>query len=127
MRRNAWNRRAAGATPLSDWRESVMRRDQRQCQLAHLDRCSGELAAHHVVFKSRDSSRRADVDNGATLCRRHHDWVHAHAEEARERYGLAGHAEDIVRDGRVVMHPRPNDIHREVMALALLRPKGLRP
>jgi len=80
----------------------VLSRDGHRCRIG--GDCDGPIAAHHVVFKGRDPSRRLDVDNGAALCRRHHDWVHANSAEARLRYGLAGHATDTVKDGRVVGH-----------------------
>lgn len=118
--------------PLDGWRNAVLARDHNECRLrGQLDACAGPHAAHHVVFRSRDASRSHDVDNGATLCRRHHDWVHANSAEARTRFGLAGHAEDRVLNGRVVItlmevfYPegevRLFDAERQ--ALAAARPK----
>lgn len=119
--------------PLTEWHNAVLLRDGNRCQLTQRDRCSGPLAAHHVVFRSRDVSRSHDVDNGATLCRRHHDWVHANSAEARSRFGLAGHAEDQVLNGRVVpegliiiddpVPARPADTQQLVAALVAARPK----
>lgn len=102
MRTKRIRRKSGSGFDESVWRDAVLARDGHQCQLSRRDRCDGRLAAHHVVFKGRDPSRRLSVDNGATLCRKHHEWVHANSSEARDRYGLAGHATDIVKDGRVV-------------------------
>lgn len=97
----------------SDWRAAVLSRDGNRCQMlcfplrvwpgTDLDRCNGPLAAHHVVLLSRDRTRSTDVDNGATLCRHHHQWVHANPAIARDHYGLMGHHGDVVKDGRVVL------------------------
>ena len=99
---------------LSDWRRAVMARDRHQCRMAGMAdlTCRGPLAAHHVIFRSRSTSRRADPDNGASLCRAHHDWVHAHPADARD-LGFAARAGDEVRDGR-----RPSD--NTIAALAAL-------
>ena len=125
-------RRSTASRSLSAWREAVLTRDGRRCAMRNVGRCAGPLAAHHVVFRSRDSSRRDDVDNGATLCRHHHEWVHANASEARLTYGLAGHAGDTVRNGRVVFdcgHPASlvivddPPLTAERLALAAARPR----
>lgn len=86
----------------SGWRAAVLSRDGHRCQMGPRD-CVGPLAAHHVVLLSRDPTRAKDVDNGATLCRRHHEWVHSHPIEARDHFGLIGHHGDVVKDGRVVI------------------------
>lgn len=83
------------------WRDSVLSRDK-TCRLGFLGDCSGELQAHHVVYRSRDRSRVMDVHNGAALCAAHHGWVHANSRRAREQWGLTGHSSDVVRDGKVV-------------------------
>lgn len=54
------------------------------------------------------------MDNGAALCRHHHDWVHANSRVARERFGLAGHATDVVSRGRVV---GPRGYHADLIIL----------
>lgn len=109
----------------------MLQRDGGVCRLrGKLGSCNGPLAAHHVIFRSRDPSRRDNVDNGATLCRAHHEWVHANAREARERYGLAGHATDVVSGGRVVMEQITDtglSLVQLAEALAAARPRRTEP
>ena len=71
-------------------RAFVMDRDEWSCQT---DKAStgvlhmGEIDPHHRISRARDSERALDPDNLIALCRRHHDWVHAHPLEA-EALGL---------------------------------------
>lgn len=43
--------------------------------------CWGPLDPHHI--KPRGRGGTDELDNLATLCRLHHDWVHAHPRAAR--------------------------------------------
>jgi hypothetical protein len=43
--------------------------------------------AHHVAPRSQRPDLKYELDNGKTLCLKHHDWVHAHPVEAN-RMGL---------------------------------------
>ena len=43
--------------------------------------CWGRLDPHHILRKSQGGQNTAD--NLVTLCRAHHDWVHAYPEASR--------------------------------------------
>lgn len=80
-----------------DWpeiRAFVMERDDNACQfykgrgaLVGVAPHGGELDPHHVVPKGRDIQLRLEPTNLLTLCRNHHDWVHAHPN-ASTAFGL---------------------------------------
>lgn len=54
------------------WQKAVISRDKK-CRL-----CGGtkDLHAHHIVFRSQSLNTKFDMDNGAALCRRCHDYSH---------------------------------------------------
>lgn len=54
-----------------DWRKNVWERDNYKCQLDR-DDCDGRIEAHHIIEWSIDESKRYDVNNGITLCKKHH-------------------------------------------------------
>lgn len=54
-----------------EWRRLVWERDGFICQLKDKD-CSGRIEAHHIITWSEDESKRYEVSNGITLCKRHH-------------------------------------------------------
>ncbi len=45
-------------------------------------RCSGPLDVDEIVPRSARPGGHLDPDNCQLLCRAHHDWKHAHPEEA---------------------------------------------
>lgn len=90
------------------WRNQVLDRDGHLCQMPS-PRCNGPLQVHHVVFLSRDRTRRYDPDNGVTLCLWHHEWCHLNPERARTEFQFVGHSRDKVVGGRVVLH-NPADV-----------------
>lgn len=53
------------------WMKEVKQRDQWQCQLANQD-CHGPVEAHHILPWSQFPQSRYNINNGITLCRRHH-------------------------------------------------------
>jgi hypothetical protein len=54
------------------WRESVFKRDGYMCQ-AFGDNNGGNLEAHHIENFSEIPEKRFSVENGITLCKKHHD------------------------------------------------------
>lgn len=58
----------------SEWRNSVYKRDNYTCQ-----RCfsyGGKLNAHHILYFMKYSIFRFDIDNGITLCKDCHKYLH---------------------------------------------------
>jgi hypothetical protein len=53
------------------WSRAVKRRFK-TCVLASLKNCSGRLEAHHIRSWTLHEKLRYDVDNGITLCHKHH-------------------------------------------------------
>lgn len=72
------------------WRDCKMRVDARdggRCQAEALVPevpCGGRLDPHHV-WPTGQGGPRTDPANVVTACRSHHDWIHAHTRQARER------------------------------------------
>ena len=57
-----------------EWRTYIYKRDNYTCQ-----RCfsyGGRLNAHHILFFKKFPTFRFDVDNGITLCRDCHKYIH---------------------------------------------------
>jgi hypothetical protein len=68
-----------------DWRRQVWERDNYKCQLGnHL--CEGKIEAHHIIGWSIDESKRYDVDNGVTLCHKHHPRKKKYVEDLKELF-----------------------------------------
>jgi hypothetical protein len=63
-----------------NWANLVKRRDGSKCQLAD-DTCSEQLDAHHILPWREHPALRFDLNNGITLCSRHHP--HGGKEEQR--------------------------------------------
>lgn len=59
------------STAYIEWRKLVYERDGFICRLSD-DSCTKDLIAHHIVPWRTDESLRYDVNNGITLCRKHH-------------------------------------------------------
>jgi len=58
-----------------EWRTAVFERDDYTCQ-----RCLGRggyLHAHHIIPYCISPEERFNVDNGATLCKECHDYIHS--------------------------------------------------
>lgn len=71
----------------SELREEVARRDGdcRGRALIPEVKCWGRLDPHHVLRRSQGG--KDEASNLVTLCRSHHDWVHAHPADSK-RLGL---------------------------------------
>lgn len=83
MRRHPTARKRSKPVP-AEVRDLVAARD-RGCVGARLVpsiKCWGPLDPHHILRRSQGGTN--DADNLVTLCRAHHDWVHAHPVTANE-------------------------------------------
>ena len=73
---NEWLRRCRR---LENWRKQVFERDNFACQICH-DKCKEGnriiLNAHHIKSWAEYHNDRFNVDNGMTLCKLCHNWVH---------------------------------------------------
>jgi hypothetical protein len=69
------------------WRERVLKRDSYVCQWAD---CKSKIAlhAHHIKYKSTHPELALDIDNGITLCRKHHAEIHKSDEIFSASNGL---------------------------------------
>lgn len=56
------------------WRKKVYRRDKYTCQWPGCT-CKKRLSAHHIQKWSEAPSLRFIVDNGITLCYKHHKFI----------------------------------------------------
>lgn len=76
--------RQAELAVLERARRDVLARDGHRCQAptgTGALRCDRGLVVHHI--SGRSGPEPHDPENLVTLCRVHHDWVHAHPDEAR--------------------------------------------
>lgn len=53
------------------WRKLVRERDGHKCKLEGTD-CNGRIEVHHIYNWRKYPELRFEIDNGITLCRRHH-------------------------------------------------------
>ena len=65
------------------WRKAVFERDRYTCQLS--GEVGGNLEAHHILGKYDHPELIYDVDNGVTLSKREHQWLHHCCFEDRYR------------------------------------------
>jgi 5-methylcytosine-specific restriction endonuclease McrA len=71
-----------------EWRNAVFERDRYTCQLS--GETGGAIEAHHIKPKYAYPEGIFDVDNGITLSKREHKWLHdccfeeRYAEQFRE-------------------------------------------
>lgn len=59
------------------WRMAVYRRDRFACIECGAKGRKAGLVAHHVKFFSRSPELRFLLENGITLCKKHHEKIHA--------------------------------------------------
>ena len=62
------------------WRDAIYRRDGHKCQTPDITPCSGSLNPHHCVVSAAHNITKYEVDNGLTLCNKHHKYG-AHSEK----------------------------------------------
>lgn len=66
----------------SRWSREVRERDSYTCQYPGCGKQGKSLDTHHIALRSLRPDLRFVVSNGLTLCRQHHNWVHANRDEA---------------------------------------------
>lgn len=66
---------------LEKWRNKVLERDNKMCQLCGVTDEEMQLHVHHIKKYSEHEDLRTDVDNGITLCVRCHEEIHGKEEE----------------------------------------------
>lgn len=59
-----------------NWRKEVLQRDGYKCRYPACCAVGRGLHAHHISPRSRRPDLKYVVSNGATLCFRHHDYIH---------------------------------------------------
>lgn len=62
------------------WRDAVYRRDYFHCQICDKHCKAGDIVAHHINSFAAYPNLRFVVDNGTTLCRSCHIWLHRNEE-----------------------------------------------
>ena len=63
---------------MATWANRVKERDEYICQHCNYDGLPEEMDAHHIVPKSKFPQYAYDLDNGQTLCKECHMYVHKH-------------------------------------------------
>ena len=63
------DRQAGSAYTL--WRKEVYKRDNYTCKISNED-CSNKIEAHHILTWKNHPELRYEVNNGITLCTKHH-------------------------------------------------------
>lgn len=58
-------------TEYDTWRMSVYTRDKFKCKINNRD-CEGKIEAHHILSFTKYPELRYEINNGITLCRKHH-------------------------------------------------------
>lgn len=73
--------RAKPNKELAVWGREVKRRDGNVCQWVDCEFCRNSFGAlldpHHKALRSARADLRLVLDNGVTVCRRRHDWIHS--------------------------------------------------
>ena len=64
------------------WKLAVLGRSLGICELCRAR--NRYLDAHHIEGKQARPDLRHDVQNGAALCRKCHDWCHANPSESKK-------------------------------------------
>ena len=75
-----------------DYERAVQRaftRDRYRCRVGdgwpESGQCFGRITPHHIAPQGRFPELRCEVDNIKTACQVHHQYIHLHPVEARER------------------------------------------
>ena len=58
-------------TEYNEWRMAVYKRDGFKCKISNED-CISEIEAHHILSFTKYPELRYEINNGITLCRKHH-------------------------------------------------------
>ena len=57
-----------------EWRKDVLKRDGWRCQYLGCN-CKKTLQVHHILKWGEYPALRFNIQNGITLCRKHHDMI----------------------------------------------------
>lgn len=71
------NQKERNSSKYSAWRKAVFERDDYTCQICGIR--GSELNAHHIKRWSTNVNERYQLDNGITLCKKCHSFVHSKA------------------------------------------------
>ena len=64
------------SSALKTWRREVYERDGYKCQVCGATREETDIEAHHLENFADNQDKRLDVNNGVTLCVKHHKLFH---------------------------------------------------
>lgn len=67
------------------WRRKVFKRDDYKCRICK--KRGGNLEAHHVKIWALHKKERYLINNGVTLCQRHHKVIHDIVRGILKKYG----------------------------------------
>lgn len=65
------NKRRNWATACIEWREKVFKRDNYKCKINNQE-CTHQIEAHHILSWRDYPELRFELNNGITLCKKHH-------------------------------------------------------
>ena len=78
-----------------EWKQAVRERYNYTCQRCGIYNL--HIDCHHINTRARRPDLKHDVNNGVTLCRRCHSWVHHHPAEASVLGLLGGESYEKAR------------------------------
>ena len=83
MARNVFGLKPKRESPRETrFKREVRERDDYTCQFPGCDVRSKQIDVHHVAKRSQRPDLRFETSNAKCLCRRHHDWIDYHHDEA---------------------------------------------
>jgi len=79
------NSKIRQSSAYKDWHLSVKKRDGWKCMVAD-NFCNGRVESHHIYVWKDYPDKRYDIENGITLCRKHHQDVRSRETENIGRF-----------------------------------------
>jgi 5-methylcytosine-specific restriction endonuclease McrA len=67
------------------WRKDVFLRDKHKCQYPGCE-CKRGLQAHHILTWAKYPGLRFNIQNGITLCKKHHNMIKGREEDFVEMF-----------------------------------------